>query len=688
MNGVSSIVAEVLIVAIVVGLSAVLYYSYQATLSQTTSSAQSNLENFNSTLLIEGAEASTPYTWILYLRNVGSSPLDLNALRAYLLDSKGNICASSMGYISSGDRIPPHSSQKVLFYGDPGCPLKDFSFIKVSTGAFSISSPLHVSRDIDLWMPFKGVEQDWSGKHRVYYERRSSVATFYHMKDGHAYNVDWNTDLREGIKGSYIFIPYDRGIKVVVQESNDPSFDDEFTISLWIYIPEDFLEHNTYRRPITRGKDTNRSWSIIYNHNHGFIEWEAYRTSGPSCVSNIMRPIPGWHHIILYHKDNGPEGVWVDGEKVKSCSTSGALRDVNYPITIGAWYDGPNWWYGGIDEVRYYGKVLSENEIRDLFQGKDVRDGLIFYYSFERNTIGMEKNIVYDVHNWATGRYGRGVYLTDKDPLENVHLPGIDPFKPYTISFWFKVIDDNYGYPINDWGGPEFGPYLGGNIVRMKFSGSSYTDIDYNIVPGWYYTAISFTPTSSTSGIGRTVLITPEGNVFYVEKNDVIIGGGKEADLYHLYLHCAVSDNNCSSTDPSMIFDGIIDEVRVYKRALSREEMLCIYRSRDCLLGDQNLYEYFTFDWPGSVYLDLPEWNLSYALPRMGKYLDDEGDSFLYVFNHPLKDGDRTIVEVVEPKDLNNVGWQKLLSQGRDGYIDLRFITRTIRRTPTTWISV
>jgi len=81
-----------------------------------------------------------------------------------------------------------------------------------------------------------------------------------------------------------------------------------------------------------------------------------------------------WYHLAMTFDGSVIEG-FVDGASVGTLSAT--LAHTTYSFTVGGDPTFGNWVDGVVDKVRLYNRVLSDQEISDLYNGKDIREGLV-----------------------------------------------------------------------------------------------------------------------------------------------------------------------------------------------------------------------------------------------------------------------------------------------------------------------
>lgn len=315
-----------------------------------------------------------------------------------------------------------------------------------------------------------------------------------------------------------------------------------------------------------------------------------------------------WHHVVVT-RNTSTLTFYIDGVSAGTGTVSGAFNNNNDPIRIGT--DGPAWnpiaeFNGSMDEVRLYNRGLSVSEVKKLYEtglvkiknsvgatkinasqnvigGSTLQNGLVGMWSFNSKDFSDK---VYDrsssanngyVYNTATstaktiGKTGQGIKFDGTDDF--VDLGANSSMNPTsntaTFSAWvyyttnittaMTILSKDTNAADSDFFFRIQNPSTG--VFRCNFEGAGGSDTSAGVVtPGvWQHIACVWDGTNRIiykNGVAvDTVAGTPTfsssgGNVSLGRRNEA--GGG----LY---------------------FNGKIDEVRMYNRALTASEIKQLY---------------------------------------------------------------------------------------------------------------
>jgi len=297
-------------------------------------------------------------------------------------------------------------------------------------------------------------------------------------------------------------------------------------------------------------------------------------------ASRFNNPTPGvWHHLVGTY-DTDDVKLYVDGAApvIQHYDTAGMNATCGGVISVGQLLYGLNWYFykGLIDEVRVYDRALSAAEVGDLYRlGQDkinsgqvgnINSGLVLHQSFDGQYIsgttaldssGQGNNGLISGATPAIGKNGQALLFDGTDDKFETESD-VTFSTGVSFSFWMKGSPGAYGTTV----GGTYVFCVAGNIGNKitcvadgDSSGSATSSLD--VLDGnWHH--IVFTSTSNAQTI-------------YVDgSND----GSATETLSTDPRHIGVGNRPSSE----VYYAGLIDEVRVYNRALSAQEIGDLYR--------------------------------------------------------------------------------------------------------------
>jgi hypothetical protein len=294
---------------------------------------------------------------------------------------------------------------------------------------------------------------------------------------------------------------------------------------------------------------------------------------GAKSVSNLNDM--NWHHVVGVNEGNCSTSnliLYIDG--VQEGTALAITNASQYYFIIGSGWAGN--FPGQIDEARLYSRVLSSDEIGQLYRmGEDkinssqkdnAKNGLIGLWTFDGPDVsgttaydrsGQGNNGTISGAAPAMGKKGQGMGFDGNDRV-------VTPLKMtgenfMTFSAWVKegvgnTVNTNFSTNRYGWSVPGFLIYCyNGTQWRAKIHDAS--------------DAIIGTLGNSWNQIGFTY----DGTYLKTYKNGVLVENyniGSKTIAGDLGTYFGGSDNG---------FRGVIDEVRIYNRALSSDEVGDLY---------------------------------------------------------------------------------------------------------------
>jgi len=313
-----------------------------------------------------------------------------------------------------------------------------------------------------------------------------------------------------------------------------------------------------------------------------------------------------WHHVALTVVDSGesrdPVAIFIDGVERKKIEdidffkydgTSARMRIGHCP-QMGGYFD------GYVDDVRIYGRALSAAEVQALYMSQPVapgsRDavktppavtpadgreaGLIAHWKFDEgpgsatavDAGGKHNGSVSDPRNMPghRGRIG-GAYrfvATGQDDYVDAGAPLLKGVGEYTLAGWINPASLPQPGKPGLWGQDdncEFG-FWGSDIVWWTAKGDDRVTVAYPYPANqWHHIAI--------------VAKQKMKNVYFDGQEHVWNEGFDGACDNGNYNFKIGGGGIWDGKRPGW-FDGMIDDVRVYNRALSDAEVKALYESR------------------------------------------------------------------------------------------------------------
>ncbi|MBI4018552.1 MAG: LamG domain-containing protein [Candidatus Aenigmarchaeota archaeon] len=309
-----------------------------------------------------------------------------------------------------------------------------------------------------------------------------------------------------------------------------------------------------------------------------------YVTKGnPETTINFPSPNrDGWHHLVLSWEGGTMKG-YKDGVLIDTKAfTNGATT---HDAAIGQ-LNNANFFNGVIDEVRMYDRSLSAEEITALYErdrGDTLIEGLVLYLPMNEGSGTTASDISGTGNNgllvngtsWAAGRQGNAVQFDGvNDAVAVAHSASLD-FEitdKFSVAAWAKVNDiSSSGFPLYEKGGAYKGIYIHlrssvtiDAVITERVSQRAFWRGPAGVdMTAWNHYAFTYDGSQSVNGI--KVYVNGAG-IFPSYTENTLSGSIKNT-----------RDALVGASDSPYYANGAIDEVRVYNRVLSQEEVNALY---------------------------------------------------------------------------------------------------------------
>ncbi|TXH01136.1 MAG: LamG domain-containing protein, partial [Candidatus Moraniibacteriota bacterium] len=292
------------------------------------------------------------------------------------------------------------------------------------------------------------------------------------------------------------------------------------------------------------------------------------------------------HVVSTYDTITGVLSVYVDGVRVATTTSvpSSSISD-GVTLTIGAGQGGTNFFGGTLDEFRFYSRVLSPDEVAQLYRltaPTGVDTGLKGYWSFngqdmsattafDRSGSGNTGTLGGDVTK-SLGKIGQGLAFGGTNGIVDMNdINAMDGVANVTLSAWMKRSATNsivtVGKSVDQYRRFNINFYSDGNVYINVGTGSGepygyFASNDTN----WHHVVVVFD--GSLSGNSNRLKAYVDGVATSLTFSGTI-----------------PATTNSNSDDFTVgyapLFGGYtvgkIDEVRLYSRSLTEAEAIALY---------------------------------------------------------------------------------------------------------------
>ncbi|MFE3845750.1 LamG-like jellyroll fold domain-containing protein, partial [Thermoplasmatota archaeon] len=394
-------------------------------------------------------------------------------------------------------------------------------------------------------------------------------------------------------------LEFDGNDLVSVADSSSLDRTDAFTILAW-FKPKGHGPDATENIVVRRGPGYQFTLSIYdkYNNSEYYLYGMTEEDGGPH-VDLYSEPdytnLNQWQlgvytydggNYSLYYGDGKRIIIQVDNER----NSSIAPPSMSVPLYFGSNAGSGGYFIGTIDEIMIYNRSLNENEIEIYYnQYTTISDGLVGYWAFEdgsnsiaNDSSGFENDGTITGASWVSNLSLSGSqYALDFDGSIEAHYVLIDEstslqfdrVNNLTLAAWIKwdgtVSEHSQG--IID----KYQTRTGFNIGLRPGENPS---ISYNIGNGTNVSTIN-----SNIGMDQNlhhIVCTWDGSHQSIYIDGALDNSKTQTDFviadYSKYLEIG---NRWGYSDNINTFNGIIDEVRIYNRALNETEIILLYEN-------------------------------------------------------------------------------------------------------------
>lgn len=314
---------------------------------------------------------------------------------------------------------------------------------------------------------------------------------------------------------------------------------------------------------------------------HGKPVWTTNHSGGISDMDSgdgNALPVGVWKHVVMVH-DGTKDKIFIDGALKGEKNVVGTLNSTTRPLGIG--YnpiDGGNWFDGAFDDIQMYNYALTDAEVGALYTTQATFPGapsdLVARYDLNGNGRDASQfendahpdgaaTAVANRHGWG-GNALQGFATADNSAALQSDFT--------TISFWVKP----NAFPGS---GEVFILSNGGWQERWKISLPSHGKPVFTTHAGGACCSDMDSGTPLTIGTWTHVTMVHDGSKDLIYFNGVKVNeknapGALDKTRYPLGIGYDPIDNGG-------FFDGALDDVQIYNRALSDAEIAALYAAQN-----------------------------------------------------------------------------------------------------------
>jgi len=346
---------------------------------------------------------------------------------------------------------------------------------------------------------------------------------------------------------------------------------DALTVEAWIKTSYRGFQ---YQFVFSKGDGSHVGYEMFLNN--GVLEFNGfYNNSGNFYFTGGGDLRDGqWHHVVgTYDKNTTLAKIYIDGVYKTQAAQAEGITDSGSIFRIGS-RDVWAVFNGSLDDVRVYNRALTAAEVKYHYN----QGGPVGYWKFDEGSGTVAKDETENNNDgtisgatWVSGKYGNALNFDGINGAVNLGVGAgtLDQISNnFTVSAWIKTPTPSARMTIFSTGYSGTGPMFGtsGNTpggLEIYYPGIfvAYTAGGLLSPDTWYYV------TYSRNGTGAGT------HSFY-------INGVKQA-----LVQDGASDFAASSTTkyigyrPGVIFNGVIDETRIYSYARTADEIRLDYQA-------------------------------------------------------------------------------------------------------------
>jgi hypothetical protein len=392
------------------------------------------------------------------------------------------------------------------------------------------------------------------------------------------------------------------GVDDYVDVPHDADFNGTsgISISFWVNYSSSSA---TLTGPLQKGAYTSSGWDIVFHRTNRNVNLRFAGSVNDHVSSNNMLALDTWQHVVItFDPQADAVKFYFNGVYDKTVTDTGSIVGNTTALSFGSGVYAKL--LGSLDEVRIYNRALGASEITSLYQlsaaklAKNQQDamtnGLVGYWSF--NGQDISGTTAYDrsgqgnngtLTNGPTPTFGKvGQALSfdgTDDYIDAGNNSSVRPSFPFSVSSWMKLSSLASSTPILTSSDVASSGIYSGFTLLVATDGSiearvgndggcvswarkSFTTSSGVITTGaWYHVSAVFTDINTfaiyVNGVNQTGTLAGESDtIAYAAGNKLRIG---------------VMYDTCSSV--SRYANGVIDEPRIYNRALSADEVKNLY---------------------------------------------------------------------------------------------------------------
>ena len=312
-----------------------------------------------------------------------------------------------------------------------------------------------------------------------------------------------------------------------------------------------------------------------------------------NCPVNIAGRAGEWIQIVAVWNTTSCT-MYLNGvAKISQSTTLGMNTTTDFPLRIGTAYSASGYEIDGkIDEVRIYNRALSAAEVQALYKSGAAKRtqgpsnlGLVGYWSFDDGTTTVANDSsgnrnhgrltnMDSATDWVPGKRGKALDFDGSNDYVTMGNITADDFGtgPMSVSVWFKTSSVGYQEPVDN---KTAGTNLAGFNLYMNTGSNKMT---FRIADGTNQRSISGITAVDNNQWHHAVGVR-NGDTITIYIDGVQEGTATGVSAYNISNATTFFVGAYGTGAGQANWNGLIDDVRVYNRALSATEIQALYES-------------------------------------------------------------------------------------------------------------
>lgn len=433
--------------------------------------------------------------------------------------------------------------------------------------------------------------------------------------NGATLTTDRNGNANSAYDFNYNGLQWNSGLHQVTDIPYNSSFNSNtISVSIWFYARSYFFSgipgNDKVSRLVTRyqygyNNPNGQTWGLELSNNQltAFINQAANDNNQVVVLASTNVSLNQWNHVTFTF-DNSILKLYLNGILVSETPKppTFSLNTIgNSGISVGCSNQANGYWYESdakIDEFVFWNRALTQQEITTIYNqfptysdncnnvSGSLTQGLVGYWPFCGNAnddSGHGNNGTVNGATLTTDRFGNSNSAYSFDGVDDkIHIGQLNLTSNYSISFWSNLNNSQFQYPIG------FGVNQTNSVDIFKGYGIGYsstlpqcsglTNSKYFVFDA-VSTCNNFIECNNIINPSQWshVVMSKNGNLVSIYINGTLENSGTNLNLQGIIdLYFGVR------TDLFAYFNGILDDIGIWNRALTPSEITQLYNQNQC----------------------------------------------------------------------------------------------------------